>query len=55
MAKRRKATYTRKPKKKNGWWSFWVIHPQGSYKMSAKTRKEARKDRWDMENRFKMK
>jgi len=52
MSKRRKATYTRTPKKDKGWWSFWVITPQGSYKMSSKTRKEARKDRWDMEKRI---
>jgi len=49
---RRAYKYTRSVKKENdyGWWSFWVHDTQGSYKMSAKGRKQARKERTKMED-----
>lgn len=49
---RRAYKYTRSVKKENdfGWWSFWVIAKQGSYKMSYRGRKQARTERAKMED-----
>ena len=54
---RRKYKFTRSVKKEKDfpkWYSFFVVTEQGSYKMSYKGRKEARKQRIEMENLLKV-
>ena len=54
---RRKYRFTRPVKKEKdfpGWYSFFVTTKQGSYKMSYQGRKEARKQRIEMEDILKV-
>ncbi len=54
---RRKYKYTqpiKKEKSSPGWFSFFVMTKQGSYKMTFQGRKEARKERINMEKLLKI-